>query len=186
MMKEVVLFGQLYTQHGNFWFDESGQQASLALQHELKKLQSSSPFAHKHMAKPPAPISSITTSTTDVPIIDFRPEYKTLRALGIQQPYVEQILCGTKREEYRTKPLVTFGPSLLYASKTAGEYAGTLYKHGELPTGLVVGIIDLIGCKKYGYNDYGWEIANPRRFHEPIAPYKRPFSSWFYPFVVKS
>src|SRR5688572_22044968 len=63
-------------------------------------------------------------------------------ALSIRQPYVEQILRGTKRVEYRSRRTGIIGETFyLYAAKLPGDRAGfdSLGRRpGELPTGLIL------------------------------------------------
>ncbi len=70
-------------------------------------------------------------------------------ALSIRQPYVEEIMQGTKRIEYRTIPTTIRGTVFIYASLEAGDEQGfaKLKKQvGDLPTGHVVGTVEITGC----------------------------------------
>lgn len=60
----------------------------------------------------------------------------TTRALSIRQPYVEQIMRGTKRIEYRTMLTRIRDRVLIYASLTPGpadEFRKLQKKPGDLP-----------------------------------------------------
>ncbi|WP_034383093.1 ASCH domain-containing protein [Deinococcus sp. YIM 77859] len=100
----------------------------------------------------------------------------TLRALSIQQPWVERILTGQKNVEYRTWRVTETGPLLLHASRTQRpknfEAVGMQDQMSALPYGALVGIVDVVGVEYNEHNEeYEWLLAHPRRFRTPI-PYK--------------
>lgn len=106
------------------------------------------------------------------------------RALSIRQPYVEQILRGIKKVEYRSVPTNIRGRVYLYASLTpsleAFEEMGA--KPGDFPTGLLVGTVEIVDCTGGG-KDYQWHLAHPERLAQPIAPQTHPQPVWFKPFT---
>ena len=107
-----------------------------------------------------------------------------MRALSIRQPYVEQILLGTKRIEYRSRQTRIRDRFYLYAAKSAGpaeEFASMGVEPGELPTGVLVGTAELVDCTK-GRGWYEWHLQNPRRLSRPRRPAKHPQPVWFNPF----
>ena len=59
-------------------------------------------------------------------------------ALSIRQPYAEQILRGTKRIKYRSRPTRIIGEQFyIYAARTPGEPKGFALldcRTGDLPT----------------------------------------------------
>lgn len=97
----------------------------------------------------------------------------TLRALSVQQPWAELILSGAKNLEYRTRRMREMGPLLLHASGTrvAENYTGVDLDPAELPHGVLVGVVDVVGVQEVEGEDglYAWQLAHPRRFHTPIA-----------------
>jgi len=100
---------------------------------------------------------------------------QSIRALSIQQPWVEHILSGEKNIEYRSYRLKEMGPLLLHASGTVkpenfGE--GDL-NPDELPYRALVGLVDVVAVHPVEGEDklYAWSLAHPRRFEAPL-----PFS----------
>ncbi|MBX3451404.1 MAG: ASCH domain-containing protein [Planctomycetaceae bacterium] len=127
-------------------------------------------------------------------------------ALGIQQPWAELILRGVKTLEVRSQPTRTAGTIYLYASRrpstlpAAAEIVERLgLDLGALPKGLLVGTVELVGCRSATPADaamacvpqellagqYVWELGNPQRLAEPLAPRFLPYGVWFYPFRRK-
>jgi hypothetical protein len=113
-------------------------------------------------ALPPAPVPL----DLDVP---------TLRALSIQQPWVERILTGQKNIEYRSYQIREMGPLLLHASRTLKpeNFEGLDTPPEDLPYGAVVGIVDVIAVQPVEGEEklYAWHLAHPRRFRTPL-PFK--------------
>lgn len=108
-------------------------------------------------------------------------------AISIKQPYVEEILRGIKKIEYRSKITYKRGRIFLYASaskvteKPRWENLGLeMY---SLPTGMLVGSVEIIDCK---YNnktkDYEYILKNPKRFRTPITPIMKAQPCFFFPF----
>lgn len=127
----------------------------------------------------------------------------SLIALGIQQPWAELILRGVKTVEVRTVPVAMRSTIYIYASKKHSTFpdAHTAIKdhhllRTELPTGLITGTVDIIGCRPCTPNDassacvswdlmqncYSWLLDHPQRFEKPIPPRYLPYGMWFFPF----
>ena len=107
-----------------------------------------------------------------------------MRALSIRQPYVEQILRGTKRIEYRSRSTQIRGRFYLYASRSPGpidEFESLGVEPGDLPTGVIVGTAELVDCTKGG-RFYEWHLRDPRRLARPRRPANHPQPAWFNPF----
>jgi hypothetical protein len=106
-------------------------------------------------------------------------------ALSIRQPYVEEILRGIKRIEYRSRPTNIRGRVLIYAALQPASdltrFAKLKVEPGELPTGLVVGSVEVTDCTGVP-GDYQWHLARPLRIARPKPPRNRPQPGWFYPF----
>jgi len=88
------------------------------------------------------------------------PKAEQLNCLIIKQPYVDQILAGTKPIEYRTRPTKIRGRIGLVASGCKGDILGT------------VEIVDCVANEKTGY--YEWKLKNPVRFPTPLKFDQRP------------
>jgi hypothetical protein len=106
-------------------------------------------------------------------------------ALSIRQPFVEQILRGTKRIKYRSVPTRIRGRVLIYSSLRPRHDLPSDWKRlgkqpEELPLGVIVGSVEIWGCRgKRG--DYKWLLRKPRRLRTPWKPRKHPQPVWFHP-----
>ena len=111
-------------------------------------------------------------------------------AISIRQPYVELILKGMKRYEYRSTLTHITGRVYLYASKTpvddrtAWRKAGS--ERGMLPTGVIVGSVVVAGCE-WSEKDrcYRYMLESPKRFRKHIAPNGQPQPKFFRPRVLE-
>lgn len=113
------------------------------------------------------------------------------RAISIRQPYVEAILQGIKKVEYRSVPTRIRGRVYLYASLKPAEmdhyeeqeyYEELGLKPGTpLPTGLLLGTVEIMACAGMP-GDYEWHLAKPERLEQPIKPENHPQPVWFQPF----
>jgi hypothetical protein len=109
---------------------------------------------------------------------------KSMRALSIRQPYAEQILLGKKKFEYRSRPTNIRERVFIYASLTPGypeDWEKMKMKHGDLPTGVLVGTVEIKDCTGEPGN-YEWHLAKPERLKQVLKPKKHPQPAWFYPF----
>ena len=109
---------------------------------------------------------------------------KNMRALSIRQPYVEQILRGKKKVEYRSRSTNIRERVYIYASMNPGvteAWEEIKLQPGDLPTGVLVGTVEITDCTgKPG--DYEWHLAKPERLKRNLKPKKHPQPAWFYPF----
>jgi hypothetical protein len=105
---------------------------------------------------------------------------KLERALSIRQPYVELILRGKKKAEYRSRATHIRGRVYLYAGLKRGDYAWAAKKYGvqcpadSLPVGRIVGSVELVGCKAQRNGEYAWLLAKPRRYRTALMPRNQP------------
>lgn len=109
---------------------------------------------------------------------------KNLRALSIRQPHAENILRGKKKIEYRSRPTNVRERVYIYASNNPAHeihWKKIKMKPGDLPTGILVGTVEIIGCKEKE-GEYHWKLANPKRMAKKLKPKKKPQPVWFYPF----
>jgi rubrerythrin len=84
-----------------------------------------------------------------------------MRALSIRQPYAEQISRGTKRFEYRSRPTAIRGRIYIYASLKPGkaeEFERMHIQPGDLPTGVLVGTVEITDCSGEP-GDYRWAFS---------------------------
>jgi len=105
-------------------------------------------------------------------------------ALSIRQPYAELILRGLKRVEYRTRATKRRSRIYIYASSKQGD-SGAFdeigLRAGELPTGVLIGTVEIVACIG-APGDYEWHLSAPRRLKRMLKPKNHPQPSWFYPF----
>ena len=99
-----------------------------------------------------------------------------VRAISIRQPYVEMILLGTKKIEYRSRRTNIRERVYLYASLTVET--DVCEEEGldpeKLPTGLIVGSVEIVDCTEEDKNDYEWHLANPKRLSTHLKPRNQP------------
>jgi hypothetical protein len=124
-------------------------------------------------------------------------------ALGVQQPWAELILRGTKTLEIRSQQTAQRGPIYLYASKRLSSLSAAplaAERHAidfeSLPTGVLVGTVQIVGSRPARRADaqaacvpadllveqFVWELAEPERFEVPLPVRFLPYGIWFYPF----
>lgn len=109
------------------------------------------------------------------------------RALSVRQPFAELIMRRIKKVEYR--PMLTHIRErvYVYASKAkTGSYAHKAWRQvgleeGDLPTGVIVGSVELTKCTGRT-GDYRWHLAHPQRAKTMRRPTGRPQPSFFFPF----
>ncbi|TSA01217.1 MAG: ASCH domain-containing protein [Nitrospiraceae bacterium] len=106
------------------------------------------------------------------------------RALSIQQPFAELIVAGKKKFEYRGIPTHIRERVYVYASKKPGSkkrWEESGYEFGTLPTGVLVGTVEIVGCGEDS-GDYRGKLARPKRSKRVIKPKNQPQPVWFRPF----
>jgi hypothetical protein len=106
-----------------------------------------------------------------------------MRALSIRQPYVELILKGVKKVEFRSKNTLIRGKFYIYSSKTPAVSYEDEAK--GLPAGVIVGTAELVDCVFVDDSadpNYEWHLKNPKRFKRPLKPKNKPQPVWFNPF----
>jgi hypothetical protein len=133
-----------------------------------------------------------------------RPETNTfVRALSIRQPWAELIMRRKKTIEVRSRPTHVRGTVLVYASKAPVHRADVARVEAEygldvdsLPVGVIVGSVEIVGCRPLrkadsdaaafpvdrDTEDYAWELAHARRFAKRRRPAKQPQPTFFRPF----
>ncbi len=109
---------------------------------------------------------------------------ENLSALSVRQPYAELIMRGQKKIEYRSLVTRKRGRVYIYASLTPGpdyEFQRLNLKPGDLPTGVLIGTVEVTDCKKR-WGEYEWYLANPERLETLVKPERKPQPVWFIPF----
>ena len=110
---------------------------------------------------------------------------KRMSALSLRQPNAEQVLRGKKQIEYRNMPTSKRERVYIYASNTPADQEAwdeiKLKPPGDLPTGVLVGTVEIVGCRKTRI-EYEWDLAKPQRLKRPLKPTNHPQPAWFYPF----
>ena len=104
-------------------------------------------------------------------------------AISIRQPYAELILRGVKTTEFRPTRTKRRGSVLIYAALQPGpaeRWAEHDLEVGSLPTGVVVGQVDIRTCVELGNRSFGYRLANPKRLPHR-KPERHPQPSWFRP-----
>ncbi len=102
---------------------------------------------------------------------------KITRALSIRQPYAEQILRGSKVFEFRSMRTTIRERVYVYASKGEGDYEGSGVAPGSVPTGVLVGTVEIVDCLSSLFvrklrNSWGWRLARlwPSK-HRPLVTF---------------
>lgn len=124
-------------------------------------------------------------------------------ALGVKQPWAELILRGIKTIEVRSQNTNVRGPIYIYTSRRIADIEparDALDQYAldpeQLVYGRLVGTVDIIDSQpgtaddanascvpaEFLENSYGWQLANPTRFDEPLTVRFLPYGVWFYPF----
>lgn len=105
------------------------------------------------------------------------------RAISIRQPYVELILQGKKRKEFRSHRTHLRGRVYIYASLTPKDdpsaWRSSGKSQGTLPTGKIVGTVEIVGCTPTAAGGYAYDLANPRRLRSQLVPVNHPQPSFW-------
>jgi predicted transcriptional regulator len=98
------------------------------------------------------------------------------RAISIKQPFVEQILTGKKRLEFRSRATKIRERVYLYASLTerheVAEWQKVSKKPGTLVTGMIVGTVEITDCIQRG-TGFAYVLDRPRRLRTPLKATNR-------------
>ena len=109
---------------------------------------------------------------------------KRMPALSLRQPNAEQVLRGQKQIEYRNMPTSKRERVYIYASNTPFDQEAwdeIKLEPGDLPTGVLVGTVEIVGCRKTK-TKYEWDLAKPQRLKRLIKPKNHPQPAWRFPF----
>ncbi len=144
--------------------------------------------SHATPSKPDSP-KTIRVGDTDVELGDADSTDKSIRALSVRQPWAELIMLGDKEIEYRNYPTDVRGVVYIYASATRYSAEDEQEMQSEfgldldsLPRGVIVGTVEIYGCKPCANGSFEWLLRSPMRLAEPIRPVRKPEPVWFMPF----
>ena len=110
---------------------------------------------------------------------------KMQRALSVRQPHAENILRGIKRSESRSTRTHIRERVYIYASTKPADaklFASLRCSPGDLPTGVLVGSVEIVGCTG-SKGRYKWHLERPRRLLRRVKPTRQPQPVWFRPFL---
>lgn len=108
------------------------------------------------------------------------PPERLQRAISIRQPYVEQILRGTKTREFRSRPTRIRERVYLYAALRVADTARTRLDVETLPKGVIVGSVEIAGCRDLG-DCFGYVLKRPRRYRSPVRAGGQPQPGFWRP-----
>jgi hypothetical protein len=104
-----------------------------------------------------------------------------MKALTIKQPWAYLVVTGAKPIENRTWRTSWRGPLLIHASKVIDEdgfadaeaLLGRAIPRHRLALGAAIGVVTLVDVlqesrSKWFKGPFGWQLAEPRQFAEPI------------------
>ena len=109
-----------------------------------------------------------------------------LRALSVRQPWVELILRGSKKAEYRSRPTNIRERVFLYASLQPADWPPAWRRvrkdPGQLPTGAIVGSVELVDCRwDEAENSWAYVLRGPKRLRSPLLPKNQPQPGFWRP-----
>ncbi len=108
------------------------------------------------------------------------------RAISIRQPWVELILQGVKKAEYRSRRTKIRERVYVYASLTPADWSPDWKKlnrrPGELPTGAVLGTVEIFDCRWHeGRQSYAYRLRAPKRLQKPLIAKNQPQPGFWRP-----
>lgn len=109
-----------------------------------------------------------------------------LRAISIKQPFVEQILRGTKRKEYRSKLTNIRERVYIYASAKPKDNPAAWRQVGVRPGGpdtrAIVGTVEITGCNwDARAGEYAYTLKNPKRLRKHLKAVNQPLPGFWRP-----
>ena len=104
---------------------------------------------------------------------------RPVRAISIRQPYVELILRGVKRYEFRSRPTNIRERVYLYAAQQPADsrqqWRKARARPGSLRTGAILGTVEIVGCRWDERRDcYAYRLVKPRRLKRVMHPRNPP------------
>jgi hypothetical protein len=100
-------------------------------------------------------------------------------AISIRQPWVELILRGDKKEEYRSRPTAIRERVYLYASAKPADWPPAWrklgLKPGALPSARIVGTVEITDCYwSARMKAYAYVLHAPRRLRAHLSARNHP------------
>jgi hypothetical protein len=102
---------------------------------------------------------------------------KIVRAISIRQPFVEQILRGDKKWEYRSQNTNIRVRVYLYASKRPGakkDWESITSEPCDLQVGKIVGTVEITTSRRLQDGSFAYTVENPKRLKPPRLPTNQP------------
>ena len=105
---------------------------------------------------------------------------RPVRAISIRQPYVEEILRGKKKYEFRSTRTNIRGRVWIYAGMKPAPKEDWIHidkKPGELPTGVIVGTVEIVTCRpttRKNEADFTYVLNAPKRLRVPKRVSNQP------------
>ncbi|MCC6522732.1 MAG: ASCH domain-containing protein [Polyangiaceae bacterium] len=100
------------------------------------------------------------------------------RAISIRQPYAELILRGVKRNEYRSRATTIRGRVWIHAGLQPADDPAAWRKvgasPGDLPTGAIVGSVEITDCRATRDGGFAYVLAEPQRSDPPRTAKNQP------------
>ncbi len=107
------------------------------------------------------------------------------RAISIRQPYVELILQGQKVKEFRSRRTLIRERVYLYVAKTPNDDPTSWRKSGKepgsLPSGKIVGSVEIIDCKETSNGQFAYVLAYPKRLRSHLFAKNQPQPGFWIP-----
>jgi hypothetical protein len=102
-----------------------------------------------------------------------------VRAISIRQPWVELILRGIKKEEYRSRPTTIRERVYLYASARPADAPEAWLKlkahPGDFPQGRIIGTVEIVDCYwNAGKGAFAYLLRNPKRLRSHLQARNQP------------
>jgi hypothetical protein len=105
------------------------------------------------------------------------------RAISIRQPFVEAILDGKKKIEYRSRKTNIRERVYIYASlgmRDEKDFRKFGYDSDKCPRGVIVGTVEIADCTGVD-GDYEIHLANPERLETFLKPVNQPQPMFWIP-----
>ena len=99
-------------------------------------------------------------------------------AISIRQPLVELILRGEKKWEFRSQFTAIRERVFLYASLRPfdgeSQWRKLRKRPGSLPTGQILGTVEIVGCVRNSDGDFKYKLSAPERIRPFLTAQNQP------------